>query len=118
MKDGFVIGPFKEKEVPFNVTKVSGIMWRMKPNGKARIIINLSKGHPMSVNEGIDKMDFPTAMSSTKAWVRILLRCGPNSIFAKCDWSSAYKQIKVHPDDVWMQGFAWLGKKFSVVLDW
>ena len=57
-----------------------------------RIIVNLSKGNPYSVNEGIRKEEFPTAMSSTTAWIRILWRCGRNCKFAKCDWASAYKQ--------------------------
>ena len=112
LEDGFVIGPFSKEEVPFEKMKLSGLMCRMKPNGKARIIINLSKGKPTSVNEGIDKMEFPTKMSSTKAWVMIMLRCGRNCKFVKCDWASAYKQIRVHPEDVWMQGFAWLGRVF------
>ena len=112
VEEGLVIGPYDPGEVPFDRTKVSGLMCRLKPNGKARIIINLSKGKPMSVNEGIRKEDFPTAMSSTTAWIRIMLRCGRNCRFAKCDWASAYKQIRVHPDDIWMQGCAWLGKLF------
>ena len=110
--EGYVTGPYEEKEIPFPAAKVSGLMCRMKPNGKARIIINLSKGKPSSVNEGIDKLEFPTAMSSTTAWIRIIWRCGKHCRFTKCDWASAYKQIRVHPDDIWMQGFAWLGRIF------
>ena len=112
MEDGYVIGPFDEKDIPFSKAKISGLMCRMKPNGKARIIINLSKGSPTSVNEGIDKRDFPTVMSSTAAWIRIMWRCGRNCRFSKNDWSSAYKQIRVNEDDVWLQGFSWLGKVF------
>ena len=112
LEEGFVIGPYDPEEVPFDKQKISRLMCRLKPNGKARIIINLSKGYPVSVNEGINKDDFPTAMSSTTAWIRILWRCGRNSRFAKNDWASAYKQVRVHPEDVWMQGFAWLGKIF------
>merc|ERR1711954_323882 len=105
LEDGYIIGPFKKEEIPFDKVKVSGLMCRLKPNGKARIIVNLSKGKPTSVNEGIDKLEFPTAMSSTKAWIRIMWRCGRNCRFSKADWSSAYKQVRVHSDDVWMQGF-------------
>ena len=66
-------------------------MCKMKPNGKARIILNLSRGKPVSVNEGIDKMEFPAVMSSTTAWIRIMIRCGKGCRFAKCDWQAAYK---------------------------
>ena len=89
----YAIGPFEPAEIPFKKCKISGLMCKMKPNGKARIIVNMSKGKPTSVNEGINKDDFPTAMSSTRAWVRILWRCGKNSKFIKCDWSAAYKQV-------------------------
>ena len=112
LDEEYVIGPFKKEDIPFNKVKISGLMFRIKPNGKARIIINLSKGRPTSVNEGIEKREFPTAMSSTKAWIQILLRCGKNSRFCKNDWSSAYKQIRVHHEDVWLQGFSWLGRVF------
>ena len=71
LEEGCVIGPFEPDEVPFDKRKISGLMCWIKPNGKARIIVNLSKGKPFSVNEGINKDDFPTAMSSTSAWIRI-----------------------------------------------
>ena len=112
LEEGYVIGPFDKNEIPFDKAKISGLMCKIKPNGKARIIVNLSKGNPFSVNDGIYKEDFPTAMSSTTAWVRILWRCGSNARFSKNDWSSAYKQIRVHQQDIWMQGFSWLGKIF------
>ena len=110
--EDYVIGPYDPDKVPFRNKKISGLMCRIKPNGKARIIINFSKGRPSSVNEGINKDEYPTAMSSTTEWIRVMLRCGRNCRFSKCDWSLAYKQIRVHPEDVWMQGFAWLGKIF------
>ena len=94
LHEGFAIGPFDTEEVPFEKTRISGVMCKIKPTGSARVIINMSKGKPFSVNEGIDKTDFPTAMSSTRAWIRIMIRCGRNCKFMKSDWISAYKQIR------------------------
>ena len=91
LENKVVIGPYDRNEVPFNMCKISGLMCRMKPNGKARIIVNMSKGKPNSVNEGIRKEDYPTSMSSTRAWLRIMWRCGRNCRFCKLDWCSAYK---------------------------
>ena len=54
--------------------------------------MNFSKGVPKSLNEGINSKDFPTVMSSTENWVRVLLRCGKGARFCKNDWASAYKQ--------------------------
>ena len=112
LNDGYALGPFEKKEVPFSNFKISGLMAKIKPNGKARVINNMSGGKPNSVNEGIDKTDFIYSMSSTKAWVRIMLRCGKGCRFMKVDWAEAYKQIPVHKKDVELQGFAWLGKIF------
>ena len=112
LRDGYAMGPFEKEEVPFEDFKISGLMAKIKPNGKARVINNMSRGKPNSVNEGIDKEDFIYSMSSTRAWVRILIRCGKGARFMKVDWAEAYKQIPVHRDDVRLQGFAWLGKIF------
>ena len=112
LNDGYAIGPFEKEEVPFKEYKVSGLMAKIKPNGKARVINNMSRGYPNSVNEGIDKRDFVYNMSSTKAWIRVLIRCGRGCKFTKIDWAEAYKQIPVCKEDVQLQGFAWLGKIF------
>ena len=112
LKDGYALGPFEKEEVPFENFKISGLMAKIKPNGKARVINNMSGGRPNSVNEGIDKTDFVYSMSSTKAWIRIMVRCGRGCRFMKVDWAEAYKQIPVHKKDVELQGFAWLGKIF------
>ena len=53
LHDFYCIGPYDQDEVPIEEAKISGLMCRMKPNGKARIIINLSKGKPSSVNEEV-----------------------------------------------------------------
>ena len=109
---GFVIGPLEKKDIPFQKMKISGLMTKTKPNGSVRPILNFSSGNPKSLNEGINKKDFPAKMSSTEEWVRILLRCGKHARFAKNDWSNAYKNVRVNEKEVWMQGFKWLGRYF------
>ena len=51
-------GPVKEEDLPLNA-KVNGIMCKEKPNGSVRIILNLSLPEALSVNDGIDKDEFP-----------------------------------------------------------
>ena len=87
----YAMGPFNIDQVPFNMTRISGLMTKIKPNGSVRIILNLSKGKPSAVNDGINKANYKTIMSSNKAWIRILWRCGMDCRFCKLDWSSAYK---------------------------
>ena len=112
MREGYIMGPFEENNKPFEVNSFSGLMVKLKPDGSARLILNLSKGDPYSVNEGINSSDFPSIMSSTSEFVRVLNRNGRGSLMTKIDWASAYKQIRINHDDIWQQGFKWLGKTF------
>jgi hypothetical protein len=112
ISDGFVMGPFSEDDLPYVENRFSGVMAKIKPNNTARMILNLSKGFPHSVNSGIDGSEFPTLMSSTTEFIRILFRCGKGAEMTKADWASAYKQIRVRSDEVWQQAFRWLGKVF------
>ena len=110
MAQGYAIGPLDKDEIPFDWVKISGLMTRPKPNGKVRIILNLSKGDPSCVNDGFDKSDFPTVMGSVKRFVRMLISCGEGAEFTKLDWAAAYKHIRVRTEDVQLQFFKWLDK--------
>ena len=111
IKEGYAGGPFEEKDVPKD-RKINGIMTKEKPNGSVRVILNMSAPKGMSANEGIDCNEFPAKMSSTREWLRVLKKAGRNCLMCKVDWSAAYKQIAVHPDDLRLQWFQWLGKFF------
>ena len=111
VKEGYARGPVDEEDLP-REAKISGIMTKAKPNGSVRVILNLSAPSGMSVNEGIDNNDFPATMSSTTKWLRILNRAGANCYILKIDWAAAYKQIAIHPEDLNLQWFKWLGKYF------
>ena len=109
---GFVYGPVEECELPSDA-KINGIMCVPKPNGAVRVINNLSAPEGQSVNEGIDKEEFPAPMSSTTRWLRVLHKAGPGCWIFKCDWSDAYKHLHVADADVSLQWFSWLGKYFA-----
>ena len=94
------MGPFEEDNIPFKANRFSRLMVKLKPDGSARLILNLSKGDPFSVNEGIDSLDFPSVMSSTTEFVRVLNRNGKGALMTKIDWASAYKQIRIHHDNI------------------
>jgi len=109
---GFAYGPVDRDKVPHNA-KINGIMVRPKPNGSARIILNLSAPKGSSVNEGIDSAEFPATMSSTEAWLKVLHKAGRNCWICKTDWSDAYKHFAVREQDTDLQWFAWGGKFFK-----
>ena len=110
--DGYAAGPVDEEDVPAEA-KINGIMVRKKPNGSARIILNLSAPKGMSVNDGIEAEEFPAVMSSTAAWVEVLNRAGVGAWMTKTDWASAYKQVTVREEDIVLQWFEWGGKFFA-----
>ncbi len=66
VKKGYAYGPVTAAQLPATA-KISGIMVRPKPNGSVRVILNLSAPKGRSVNDGIDKDEFPAKMSSTGA---------------------------------------------------
>ena len=59
------MGSFPDNELPLIRNRYSGLMVKLKPDSSARMILNLSKGDPISVNAGIDSDKFPTKMSTT-----------------------------------------------------
>jgi hypothetical protein len=112
VKVGYAYGPVKEEDLPAH-TKVNGILTRTKPNGSVRIILNLSVPKGFSVNDGIDKDEFPAAMSSTEAWLAVLNKLGAGCKFMKVDFADAYKHIPVALGDTDLQWFEWGGKYFK-----
>jgi hypothetical protein len=111
VKSGIVKGPVAESELPEGA-KVNGIMCRKKPNGAARIIVNMSSPMGKSVNEGINAAEFPAKMSSTGKWLIVLQKVGRGCKMLKLDWAEAYKHIPVREDDLTLQWFEWLGMFF------
>ena len=109
---GFAYGPVKLSEVPKSA-KISSIMTRPKPNGSVRIILNLSAPKGVSVNDGIDVKEYPTKMSSTTQWLRVLKKAGKGCVFLKVDWADAYKHISVSPEDTDLQWFIWMDRAFK-----
>jgi hypothetical protein len=109
---GFAFGPVDLADLPAGA-KVNGIMCRVKPNGGARIILNMSAPSGRSVNDGIDNTQFPAAMSSTGKWLQVLDEVGRNCTILKIDWADAYKHVPVREADLNLQWFSWLGKYFA-----
>ena len=52
VKDGIMYGPLLKREIPWDEYKVSLMTVRLKPNGAARIIMNLSYPHEPQLGSG------------------------------------------------------------------
>ena len=88
IKSRIMIGPMTKGQIPFDSVKVNGIMVKLKDDGKARIILNMSRGEPFCVNDGMEVDErFEVTMASTKMWLRSLQSAGRGSWICKLDWS-------------------------------
>ena len=119
LQQGIAAGPMTKKEVRHHLGAdytVNPISVRLKPNGKARIIVNMSAPHvkdkekldlssgvPTSVNSGISKEAWPANMAGTKEVLELLHLKGQGCKFCKSDWTSAYKHIFVRTKDLCLQ---------------
>ena len=76
------------EQISFDTVIINGIMVKLKENGVARVILNMSKGVPFCVNDGM-KMDerFKVSMSSTQMWLQSLHSAGRGCWICKLDWS-------------------------------
>ena len=124
LEDNLACGPLTQEEVEehwnMNDITVNPMSVRLKPNGKARIIVDMSHPHsdtkdipdiPASVNSGIDKEEFPAAMADTRDVLTLLHWVGSGAVFCKADWNQAYKHIAVRPEDLCLQ-FLQLGGRY------
>ena len=114
--DGIMVGPLDEEEIPWKDITISPIMVRLKPTGKARLIINLSSPRneegPTCINDGIKIDDFPAKMSSTAKFVISLHKVGRKGLICKSDWNQAYKHQFVREEDLKLQFVKFMGKYF------
>ena len=122
VKEGLLLGPFTPGGMPVSDYTISPLTVREKPNGKLRLIldlsfphldnVNLGDGIPMSVNSGIDKMRFKTSMTSTPLWLEAMRYAGVGGIMSKLDMKSAYKHFHIHKEDLHLQCFSFGGRIF------
>ena len=122
IKDGLAFGPCLPEEMPWSDFTVNPLKVVLRPDGKARICINMSAPYskpsdppelPASVNSGIHKDMFPATMSSTKTFCKSLMRAGCPGEMCKLDWQSAYKHQAVRQEDHKLQVFEFGGRLFG-----
>ena len=102
---GRIISPFAEP--PLHKLRTSGVGVVPKKNGKWRAILHLSAPDGHSVNDHINKEDFPVHYSSVDDAVALLSQYGQDAVMAKIDLKAAFRLISVQAAD-WVQlGICW-----------
>ena len=104
VKEGYMYGPFTVDEMPWGEWKTSPLTMRPKPDGSARLIVDMSHPHEegvkigdgkvMSVNAAIND-ELEVVMTSIKRWTGVLHWVGCPAEACKNDWNCAYKHMEV-----------------------
>ena len=83
-----------------------------KKDGGWRLILDLSFPFDHSVNDGINKEDFPLSYSKVSDAISLIVKTGRGALMGKVDIKSAYRIIPVHPADRYLLGMFWQGKYY------
>ena len=72
--------------------------------GKWCLIVDLSSPTKSSVNDGINPKDFPLHYITVDQVICLVSQFGAGALMAKFDVESAYRNVLVHPLDLYLLG--------------
>ena len=108
---GHTSGPFPFP--PFPHTHCSPIGAAPKPDGSARLILDLSSPRGESVNDGISREEFRCKYSKFDDAVSIVLHLGQGAVLGKIDIKHAFRICPVDPEQWHLLCFRWLDQFFT-----
>ena len=100
-------GPYSE----FSSTIPTFVIPKKIP-GKFRRIEHCSYPPGASVNDGIDKNDFPVHFASVDSISEAILECGPDCLVSNYDIQDAYRHVPLNPADCPLFCFEIRGKYY------
>ena len=107
---GHTAGPFLHP--PFPHCHVSPIGAAPKPDGSCRLVLDLSQPTGDSVNDNIDKAEFPCNYTHFDAATDLVFRMGKGSYLTKIDIKHAYRLLPVRKEDWPLLVYYWEGKYY------
>ncbi|XP_055330507.1 uncharacterized protein LOC129582904 [Paramacrobiotus metropolitanus] len=109
------VGPFSSPPFPTFVNNFLGV--RPKPDGKFRILMDMSRPTGQSVNDYISKEDYSLAFCNVDDAVKLLLQLGKGALMSKFDIQHAFRLVSVRPADWHLLGYQCNGLfYFDIVL--
>lgn len=109
-----MLGPFDTR--PLEPLHVSPLMSRDKPNGKKRIIVDLSYPPGQSVNDKVtedyDGVPFKLSYPSIDSIARRIVSLGDKAMLFKIDLSRAFRNMRIDPRDVHHLGLCFQDKYY------
>ena len=110
---GTISGPYHKP--PFSEFHCSPVTAADKPDGSARLILDMSSPRGDALNERIDKEQFTCHYSLFDNAVNMIRRVGPRAVLAKLDVKNAFRLCPVKPCEWHLLGFKWDGAFYFYV---
>ena len=107
---GHTAGPFPYP--PFPHCHVSPIGAAPKPDGSCRLLLDLSQPTGESVNDAINKNEFPCKYTHFDAATDLVFRLGKGCYLTKIDIKHAYRLLPVRPQDWPLLVYFWKGRYY------
>ena len=104
---GHISGPFTQP--PFPHCHVSPLGAAPKPDGSCRLILDLSQPSGDSVNDNIQKTEFPCNYTHFDAATDLVFRIGRGCYLTKIDIKHAYRLLPVRREDWPLLVYFWNG---------
>ena len=107
---GHTAGPFTQP--PFPHCHISPIGAAPKPDGSCRLVLDLSQPSGDSVNDNINKEEFPCNYTHFDAATDLCFRMGRGCYLTKIDIKHAYRLLPVRKEDWPLLVYYWEGKYY------
>ena len=104
---GHTAGPFPAP--PFPQCQVSPIGAAPKPDGTVRLVLDLSQPTGESINDFIDKEEFPCSYTHFDVATELVYKTGRGCYLTKIDIKHAYRLLPVRPEDWPLLVYHWKG---------
>jgi hypothetical protein len=107
IKAGQVFGPMTNQPSLYLQISRFGVIPKKNKSNVWHLILDLS--HPLghSINDGINKDEFPVSYSKVDNANALILKRGKGALMGKVDIKNAYRIVPIHPDDYYLLGMQW-----------
>ena len=107
---GHTAGPFAAP--PFPINHISPLGAAPKQDGSCRLVLDLSQPRGISINDNIDKTDFPCSYMHFDTATELVVRVGMGCYLSKVDIKHAYRLLPVRPEDWPLLVYQWDGRYY------
>ena len=97
---------------PFPNCHISPLGAAPKPDGSCRLVLDLSQPTGQSINDYINKEDFPCKYTHFDAATELAYTMGRGCYLTKIDIKHAYRLLPVRPQDWPLLVYCWEGKYY------